>query len=53
MKLLKEKEEQIKNLQEYIDAQKSEKMKIDLSYTSVKSSFLLMCDQLGISSIGL
>lgn len=34
MKLLKEKEEQIKNLQEYIDAQKSEKMKIDLSYTS-------------------
>lgn len=34
VKLLKEKEEQIKNLQEYIDAQKSEKMKIDLSYTS-------------------
>ncbi|XP_029331454.1 centromere-associated protein E isoform X2 [Mus caroli] len=34
VKLLKEKEEQIKSLQEYIDAQKSEKMKIDLSYTS-------------------
>ncbi|XP_029393798.1 centromere-associated protein E [Mus pahari] len=34
VKLLKEKEEQIKNLQGYIDVQKSEKMKIDLSYAS-------------------
>ncbi|XP_028616283.1 centromere-associated protein E [Grammomys surdaster] len=34
VELLKEKEDQIKNLQEYIDAQKSEKMKIDLSYSS-------------------
>ncbi|XP_052035166.1 centromere-associated protein E isoform X13 [Apodemus sylvaticus] len=34
VELLKEKEDQIKNLQEYIDAQKSEKMKIDVSYSS-------------------
>ncbi|XP_054447805.1 centromere-associated protein E [Pteronotus mesoamericanus] len=32
--LLKEKEDQIKKLQEYIDSQKSESMKMDLSYTS-------------------
>ncbi|XP_057649265.1 centromere-associated protein E [Chionomys nivalis] len=34
VELLKEKEDQIKDLQKYIDAQKSEKMKIDLSYSS-------------------
>ncbi|KAL1772141.1 centromere-associated protein E [Sigmodon hispidus] len=34
VELLKEKEDQIKNLQKYIDAQKSEKMKIDFSYSS-------------------
>ncbi|GAB1295424.1 Centromere-associated protein E [Apodemus speciosus] len=34
VELLKEKEDQIKNLQEYIDAQKSEKIKIDMSYSS-------------------
>ncbi|XP_052586509.1 centromere-associated protein E isoform X2 [Peromyscus californicus insignis] len=33
VELLKEKEDQIKDLQKYIDAQKSEKMKIDLSYS--------------------
>ncbi|XP_045676371.1 centromere-associated protein E isoform X5 [Phyllostomus hastatus] len=32
--LLKEKENQIKKLQEYIDSQKSESMKMDLSYSS-------------------
>ncbi|XP_076431135.1 centromere-associated protein E isoform X1 [Peromyscus maniculatus bairdii] len=34
VELLKEKEDQIKDLQKYIDAQKSEKMKMDLSYSS-------------------
>ncbi|XP_038167396.1 centromere-associated protein E isoform X1 [Arvicola amphibius] len=34
VELLKQKEDQIKDLQKYIDAQKSEKMKIDLSYSS-------------------
>ncbi|XP_066241622.1 centromere-associated protein E isoform X1 [Saccopteryx leptura] len=32
--LLKEKEDQIKKLQEYIDSQKSERMKVDMSYSS-------------------
>ncbi|XP_055484148.1 centromere-associated protein E [Psammomys obesus] len=34
VELLKEKEDQIKDLQKYIDAQKAEKMKIDLSCSS-------------------
>ncbi|KAM5285612.1 centromere-associated protein E isoform 3-T3 [Hipposideros larvatus] len=43
--LLREKEEQIKELQKYIDSQKSESMKMDLSYSSENATDLKQMKQ--------
>ncbi|XP_053453331.1 centromere-associated protein E [Nycticebus coucang] len=43
--LLREKEDQIKKLQEYIDSQKSENMKMDLSYSSENTEDLKQIKQ--------
>ena len=50
VELLREKEDQIKKLQEYIESQKSESMKMDLSYSSVKVRFILSCHHFDICS---
>ncbi|MBZ3891738.1 Centromere-associated protein E, partial [Sciurus carolinensis] len=45
VELLKEKEDQIKNLQKYIDTQKSENIKMDLSYSSENTEDLKQMKQ--------
>uniref|UniRef100_A0A8D2B5N5 Centromere-associated protein E n=1 Tax=Sciurus vulgaris TaxID=55149 RepID=A0A8D2B5N5_SCIVU len=45
VELLKEKEDQIKNLQKYIDSQKSENIKMDLSYSSENTEDLKQMKQ--------